>query len=236
MKTQINQINQTDIMIHKAAKALYSQFAEQYGTGRFRKRGEYDYRFTVDYVGAISFNKRGVFINQGDGLTCLVCLNDGKINFINASGLVPLTAAVVTVLNDHGFVCKSGDVANMLTVLNLKSKASLIDMMRLAADLAEYAGLEGDAVRYMGLDGISIDENSSIPYRVFMNTDGNDLTFKVFYAGHTSDNIYGDWVNEDREWLIDSLDYTVEKVVEDVRENVEIDQLIDQLIAFTKTL
>lgn len=226
MKTQTNQITQLDTMIHNAAKALYSQFAEQYGTGRFRKRGECDYRFTVDFVGAFHFCEDGVFINQGEGLISLVGMTDGKIDFINTSGLVPLSAAVVSALSDHGFVCKSGDIANMLTVLTLNEKVSLIDMMRLAADLAEYAGLEGDAVRYMGLDGITV---QGPDYRLFMQVGGVSLTVKMFAYGQSDWSEYLNIFDEDRDCLIDSIDYLNEEFVDECKSRYETDLLIEEL-------
>lgn len=177
MKTQ----TQTQTQLRNAAKTVYLQFAEQYGVGRFRQRKQGEYRFTVDFIGAFVFNDKGVWIRQGDGkIDHLVSINDGYINLdfdhFTLLDAVPLTAAILTSLTEHGFTCKSDDVNCAQFIHKMASKITVFDFMRLAADLAEYAGLEGDAVRYMGLDGITV---QGPDYRLFMQVEGVSLTVQI---------------------------------------------------------
>ncbi|MGN7509081.1 hypothetical protein [Aeromonas salmonicida] len=238
MKTQAQ--NQ----LRNAAKTVYLQFAEQYGVGRFRQRKQGEYRFTVDFIGAFVFNDKGVWIRQGDGKTDhLVSINDGYIDHdfdqFTLFSTIPLTAAILTVLIEHGFTCKPDGVRGETFVDKMISKPTLIDAMRFATDLAAYAGLDSDAVRYMGLDGITIQGND---YRLFLQTNDdelkcNDLTVKMFAYGQVNEITYPDVVNEDRHFLIDSIDYVTEQFVDDSRREHEkaqdrfMKQLLNQIAA-----
>ncbi|WP_447824316.1 hypothetical protein [Aeromonas salmonicida] len=228
MKTK-NQVQSQSI--RAVAKDVYVQFAEQYGVGRFRQRKAGEYRFTVDFVGAFVFNDEGVWIRQRDGKTDhLVSITDGYINLdfdhFTLLDAVPLTAAILTSLTEHGFTCKSDDVKCAQFIHKMAGKITVFDFMRLAADLADYAGLEGDAVRYMGLDGITV---QGPDYRLFMQVGGVSLTVKMFAYGQSDWSEYLNIFDEDRDCLIDSIDYLNEEFVDECKSRYETDLLIEEL-------